>query len=297
MSAPQRIDQTSFSIFFFDGGGDGGVADVGVDLHQEVAADDDGLEFRVVDVGGDDGAAAGDFAADEFGGDEGGDLGAEVFAVIAAVFRAFGHRFAADVFAVGDVGHLGGDDAGLGVLVLREALAGLGAQGRGEVGELRDQLVAGDVAIVFGLHMAAGVGRRCRRARRSRAGGCGAGLRARRWRRWDRCRGRWCRRRGSAAPSRWGAARSRDRGRSHPGSRARGSRASARRASGPVVTRKGCRLARVDGLVHGVVSCSVWESGAVGVKVSSMIALASSGRSMCSRAKTWSSFGSSLRRT
>src|SRR5208283_3546385 len=62
-------------------GGDGGVADVGVDLHQKIAADDDRFEFGVVDVGGDDGAAAGDLAADELGGDEGGDLGAEAFAV------------------------------------------------------------------------------------------------------------------------------------------------------------------------------------------------------------------------
>ncbi len=56
-----------------DGGGDGGVADVGVDLHPEVAPDDHGLELRVVDVGGDDGAAAGDFLAHELGRDLLGD--------------------------------------------------------------------------------------------------------------------------------------------------------------------------------------------------------------------------------
>ena len=36
--------------FLLDGGGDGGVADVGVDFDQEIAADDHRLQFRVVDV-------------------------------------------------------------------------------------------------------------------------------------------------------------------------------------------------------------------------------------------------------
>ncbi len=49
--------------------GDGAVADVGVDFDEEIAADDHRLELGMVDVGGDDGAAAGDFGADEFGGD------------------------------------------------------------------------------------------------------------------------------------------------------------------------------------------------------------------------------------
>ena len=53
---------------------------------------------------------------------KGGDFGAEIFAIGAAVLGAFGHGFAADVFAVGDVGHLGGDDAGAGVLELGEAV-------------------------------------------------------------------------------------------------------------------------------------------------------------------------------
>ena len=50
---------------FLDRGGDRGVADVGVDLHQEVAADDHRLELRVLAVGGDDRAAPGDLAAHE----------------------------------------------------------------------------------------------------------------------------------------------------------------------------------------------------------------------------------------
>src|SRR5690606_29673988 len=68
---------THFLDLLVDGGGDGGVADVGVDFNQEVAADDHRLELGVVDVGGDDGAAAGDFGADKLGGDLLGDGGAE----------------------------------------------------------------------------------------------------------------------------------------------------------------------------------------------------------------------------
>src|SRR6185295_925536 len=62
--------------FFFDGGGDRRVADVGIDLHQKIAADDHGLAFLVVDVGRDDRAATGDFIADKFRGNHRGNAGA-----------------------------------------------------------------------------------------------------------------------------------------------------------------------------------------------------------------------------
>ncbi len=64
-----------------DRGGDDRVADIGVDLHEEIAADDHRLRFRVVDVVGDDGAAARDLVAHEFRGHVIGDAGAEQFAV------------------------------------------------------------------------------------------------------------------------------------------------------------------------------------------------------------------------
>ena len=51
--------------FLLNAGGDRAVADVGVDLHQEVAPDDHRLALRVVDVGRDDRAAPGHFGADE----------------------------------------------------------------------------------------------------------------------------------------------------------------------------------------------------------------------------------------
>src|SRR5690606_18097667 len=68
-----------------DVGQDRAVADVGVDLDQEVAADGHRLDFAVVDIGRDDGAAAGGLVADELGGDEVGDLGAEGVAVAGSV--------------------------------------------------------------------------------------------------------------------------------------------------------------------------------------------------------------------
>ena len=49
--------------FFVDVGGDGGVADVGVDFAERFDADGHGLEFGMVDVGGDDHASASDFIA------------------------------------------------------------------------------------------------------------------------------------------------------------------------------------------------------------------------------------------
>ena len=76
---------THFLDFFFNGGGDGAVADVGVDFDEEIAADDHRLELGMVDVGRDDGAAAGDFGADELGGDFGWDRGAEGFAGVLMV--------------------------------------------------------------------------------------------------------------------------------------------------------------------------------------------------------------------
>ncbi len=70
-----------FLDFLLDRGGDGRVADIGVDLHQEVAADDHRLEFGVVDVRRDDGAPARNFTAHEFGRDERGHRAAELLAV------------------------------------------------------------------------------------------------------------------------------------------------------------------------------------------------------------------------
>ena len=62
-----------FFDLFLDAGGDGAVADVGVDLDEEVPADDHRLELGVIDVRGDDGAAGGHFIADKLRRDFFGD--------------------------------------------------------------------------------------------------------------------------------------------------------------------------------------------------------------------------------
>ena len=79
--------------FFVDVRGGRGVADVGVDLAVEGDADAHRLEVAVMDVGGDDGAAARDFAADQF---------------------------RLELFAPRDVLHLFGDDALPRVVHLRD---------------------------------------------------------------------------------------------------------------------------------------------------------------------------------
>src|SRR2546423_717509 len=67
---------THFFDFFFDGGSDGAVPDVGVDLYEEIAADDHRLGFGMIDVGRDDGAATRYFTANKLGSDFGWDRSA-----------------------------------------------------------------------------------------------------------------------------------------------------------------------------------------------------------------------------
>jgi len=125
--------------FLGDAGADGAVADVGIDLHQEVAADDHRLQFGVVDVGRDDGAATGHFAAHEFGGDQAGDVGAEGFAAVALEIAGLAvavlQLFQAGVFTDGDVFHLRGDDAAPGVVHLADVGASFRPQRLADVAE------------------------------------------------------------------------------------------------------------------------------------------------------------------
>ena len=89
--------------FFLDRRAHGRVPDVGVDLHQEIAADDHRLELGVIDVGRDDRAAARHFRAHELG---------------------------VEPFARGDELHLRRDDALARVVELRDIV--LAAQHRAE---------------------------------------------------------------------------------------------------------------------------------------------------------------------
>ena len=64
IGAPARRPDHLFDLLF-NGGADGRVSDVRIDLHQEIAADDHRLGFRMVDVGRDDRAASRDLVSHE----------------------------------------------------------------------------------------------------------------------------------------------------------------------------------------------------------------------------------------
>ncbi len=130
--------------------GDGRVADIGVDLHEEVAADDHRLQLAVIDVGGDDGAAARDLVAHELRRDVRGDVGAETLAVGERELGAGEHGDAAEILAVRDVGHLLGDDAGARVLELRDGLAGNTAERLRLFGKVAGEMARRYVAVVLG---------------------------------------------------------------------------------------------------------------------------------------------------
>ena len=126
----------------------GGVSDIGVDLDQEIAADDHRLQFAVVDIGRDDGPPACDFLTDKFWGDVVGDRGPEIFAVA----DDLGQLFAAHVLADGDIFHLGGDDPSAGIGHLGHSLAVLGLERLLRHREGRGQMDAARMAIVLRLY-------------------------------------------------------------------------------------------------------------------------------------------------
>jgi len=138
-----------------DRGGHRRVADIGVDLGQEVAPDRHRLELAMIDVAGNDGASARHLAAHEFGRDEERHAGAEALAVGLRGFRAFEHLLAAEVLALGHVDHLLGDDAGTREFELGHLVAWKPAQRLGCVGEIAGEVLAGRVSVVHRLDRAA----------------------------------------------------------------------------------------------------------------------------------------------
>ena len=112
--------------FLVDRRADRRVADVGVDLHQEIAADDHRLGFRMIDVGGNDRAAARHFVADEFRRDDVRNRCAEALTRMLARDergQLLQHFFALQVLADGDELHLRRDDAASRVVHLRDVAA------------------------------------------------------------------------------------------------------------------------------------------------------------------------------
>ncbi len=108
----------------------------------------------MVDIVGNDRAAARDLVPDEFGRDVIGDRGAEILAVADQCILQLS---AAHILADRDIFHFGGDDAAPGVMHLADVRAGLCAQRAfHDVGELRDAggAIGAGQAVVFGADLA-----------------------------------------------------------------------------------------------------------------------------------------------
>ena len=137
-----------------DRGGDDRVADIGVDLDDEIAADDHRLGFRVVDVIGDDRAAARDLVAHEFRRHIFRDRRTERLAVQGPLPPQF---FAAEVLADRDILHLFGDDPAPRIGQLGNRGASFGAQylAAAAVEQRHRARLAPPQAIVFRLDLAA----------------------------------------------------------------------------------------------------------------------------------------------
>ncbi len=133
--------------------GDGRVADVGVDLDQEIAPDRHRLALGVVDVGGDDRPAARDFLPHEFRRDIVRNFRAEALAIA----HIGAQHLAAQVFAGCDIFHLGRNDAAPCIMHLAEVRAGLCTQHLlAHVGECGNAArpVRPQLAVVLGPHLA-----------------------------------------------------------------------------------------------------------------------------------------------
>src|SRR5690606_9204981 len=95
-----------------DGGTQRRVADIAVDLHQEIAADDHRLQLRVIDVGRQNGTPPGDLLADELGRDLARNSGAETVPRMLVLQQpCFPGLSQLHVLADGDELHLRRDDA------------------------------------------------------------------------------------------------------------------------------------------------------------------------------------------
>ena len=139
VAAPFATPHRLFHLFLNARSG-GGIADIGIDLDEEVAADNHRLCFGVVDVGGNNGTPLCHLLAHEFRRD----------------VRLDAEGGAVHVLADAHILHFGRDDALLGQCHLRHRLAGKGTQGQVVVGE------AQTVKAVVGHALAAVNGRKLR---------------------------------------------------------------------------------------------------------------------------------------
>ena len=131
------------------------IADVGVHLDKEVAADRHRLKLDVVDVGRNDGAAARHLAANEFRRHELRNLGSETLAVGDALLCLCDGCLTREILAMGHINHFLGDDPSACEFVLGHELPlPCGAQ-RASCGTERRETVGGDDAVVLRTNRAA----------------------------------------------------------------------------------------------------------------------------------------------
>ena len=116
-----------FCHFFINRRAQSRVANVGIDLYQEIAPDNHRLGFWVVDVVGDDGAASGHFLSYKFRRDVGRYHRAQRLACVLLLQDLIAHLVAVHVFAYGDEFHFRRDDALFGVMHLGDVFACLSA--------------------------------------------------------------------------------------------------------------------------------------------------------------------------
>ena len=102
---------------FFNRGTDRGISDIRVHFNQEITADNHRLDFRMVDVGRNDGATPRHLRADKLRGDFIRNLRAECLPqMLLARLTGLLELSASHVFADGDVFHLGRDNALAGIV-------------------------------------------------------------------------------------------------------------------------------------------------------------------------------------
>ena len=109
----------------------------------------------MIDVGGNDRAAARDFAADEFGRHEFRDFRPEAFAVGDGRGCVLDRRLAREILAMRDIDHLFGDDPGAGELELGDELVGVAGAQRTCRGAERREMIRRDGAVILRADRAA----------------------------------------------------------------------------------------------------------------------------------------------
>src|SRR5262245_17919917 len=120
--------------FFFDRRGNGGVANISVNLHQEIATDNHRLEFWVVNVGRNDSASPGDLVPHKFWCNDWRNTGSPGVAAmllrqarVAVLLTIRLRQLVRLIFTDGDILHLRRNNAFAGVVHLRDIATGQGA--------------------------------------------------------------------------------------------------------------------------------------------------------------------------